>query len=102
KHGFTDNNNPGPITVLNNTSFKNGKANFQFREGGTHVFTNNVSLKSTDSDRTTGTLTETSNLFWDKKKGSNNNGGTLVVSEDDFISLTPPTTVDRKADGSPD
>lgn len=102
KDGFTDNNNPGPITVTNNTGFKNTKSNFNFRQGGTHIFTNNVSFKSGESDKSTGTLTGTSNVFWNKKKGSENNGGTLTVSEEDFVSVGPPNTVGRKADGSPD
>lgn len=102
KHGFTDNNNPGPITVAGNTAFHNGESNFNFRKGGTHVFTNNLSLQPGESDRTTGTLTGASNVFWDKKKGSVNTGGSLAVSEDDFVSLTPPSTVGRKPDGSPD
>jgi hypothetical protein len=41
-------------------------------------------------------------VFWDKKKGSNNNGGALVISEDDFISLKPPSSFTRKAEGSID
>lgn len=101
KHGFTDNNNPGPIIVTNNTGFHNGECNFNFRKGGTHVFTNNVSLQPGEPDKTSGTLTGTSNVFWNKK-GSDNNGGTLTVAEDDFVSLTPPIIVGRHADGSPD
>jgi len=68
KHGFTDNNNPGPITVTNNTATHNGESNFKFREGGTHIFTNNTSVEPNESDKTTGTLVGTSNVFWYKKK----------------------------------
>ena len=101
KHGFTDNNNSGPIIVSNNIGFHNGETNFNFRKGGVHVFTGNISLLPAQSDKATGTLTGTTNLFWDKKKGSVNNGGELKVSPDDFVSLVPPKVVGRKADGSP-
>lgn len=89
-HGFTDNNNLGSITVLNNTGFNNAESNFQFREGGTHVFTNNASLTSGSSDKTTGTLTAYTNVFWKNNK-SDNNGGTLVISSADFVSITAPS-----------
>jgi hypothetical protein len=102
KHGFTDNNNPGPIEVLGNLSVRNKECNFNFRTGGTHVFTGNISFQSGQSDKFTGTLTGTSNIFWHNKKGSQNNGGTATASEDDFVSLTPPSQVGRDANGAPD
>ncbi len=98
-HGFTDNNNPGPITVTNNTSFNNTQSNFNFRSGGHSVFTNNASLNAGSSDATFDTLTGTTNLFW-KNGASDNNGGTKVISASDFQSLTPPNPFTRNTDGS--
>ncbi|MBC8083393.1 MAG: right-handed parallel beta-helix repeat-containing protein, partial [Hymenobacter sp.] len=98
KHGITDNNNLGSIKVTNNTSFNNAETNFQFRAGGRHVFTNNLSFQGVSSDKFTGTLVGTSNVFWVNRASSN--GGGLVVSAADFVSLTAPT-VGRNADGSP-
>ena len=102
KHGFTDNNNPGPIAVSNNIGFHNGETNFNFRKGGVHVFTGNISVSPAQSDKFVGTLTGDTNVFWDKKKGSTNNGETLTVSDADFVSVVPPAIVGRRADGSPD
>jgi uncharacterized repeat protein (TIGR02543 family) len=98
-HGFTDNNNPGPIQVVNNTSFNNTQSNFNFRSGGHSVFTNNASLNAGSSDATFDSLTGTTNLFW-KSGASDNNGGTKVISASDFQSLTPPASFARNADGS--
>jgi hypothetical protein len=100
KHGFTDNNNPGPINVTNNTAFNNAQSNFNFRTGGLHVFMNNASLSAGMSDKAAGVLSGTTNLFWDKKKGSTNSGGPLVISEADFVSLKPPSIFTRNEDGS--
>jgi uncharacterized repeat protein (TIGR02543 family) len=99
-HGFTDNNNPGPITVTNNTAFNNTNSGFNFRSGGNSVFTNNASLNAGSSDTTFSTLTGTTNLFW-KNGASDNNGGTKVISASDFISLTVPSGgFTRNSDGS--
>lgn len=99
-HGFTDNNNPGNITVRNNTSVNNAQSNFNFRTGSTATFTNNASFNSGSSDSTNGTLTGTTNLFWKNSK-SDNNGGTKVISAADFVTLTPPSGgFTRNADGS--
>ena len=98
-HGFTDNNNPGPITVTNNTSFNNTNSGFNFRSGGNSVFTNNASLNAGSSDATFSTLTGTTNLFW-VSGASNNNGGAKVISAADFQNLTPPSSFARNADGS--
>ena len=98
-HGFTDNNNPGPITVTNNTSFNNTNSGFNFRSGGNSVFTNNASLNAGSSDATFSTLTGTTNLFW-VSGASNNNGGAKVISAADFQTLTPPASFARNADGS--
>ncbi len=99
-HGFTDNNNPGPITVTNNTSFNNTNSGFNFRSGGNSVFTNNASLNAGSSDATFSTLTGTTNLFW-VSGASNNNGGMKVISAADFQTLTVPSGgFARNADGS--
>ena len=99
-HGFTDNDNPGPITVTNNTGFNNANSNFNFRSGGSSVFTNNASLNAGSSDATYSTLTGTTNLFW-VSGASNNNGGTKVISSADFQNLTAPTGgFTRNTDGS--
>lgn len=98
-HGLTDNNNLGNIDVRNNTSFNNADSNFQFRDGGNHTFTNNASLNAGSSDKATGTVTGTTNLFW-MNNASNNNGGTRVISASDFQTLTPPANFGRNADGS--
>jgi hypothetical protein len=100
QHGFTDNNNQGAMTVLNNTSFNNTETNFNWRTGSTSTFTNNASYNSGQSDTTNGTLTGTTNLFW-KNGVSNNNGGTKVISAADFQSLTAPSGgFTRNSDGS--
>ncbi|ATC64553.1 hypothetical protein CMV30_11640 [Nibricoccus aquaticus] len=100
QHGFTDNNNQGAMTVLNNTSFNNTETNFNWRTGSTATFTNNASYNSGQSDTTNGTLTGTTNLFW-KNNVSNNNGGTKVISAADFQTLTPPSGgFTRNSDGS--
>lgn len=99
-HGFTDNNNPGPITVTNNTGFNNANSNFNFRSGGHSVFTNNASLNAGSSDATFDVLTGTTNVFW-KNGASDNNGGSIVISASDFITLTAPSGgFGRNADGS--
>lgn len=98
-HGFTDNDNPGPISVTNNTSFNNAVSNYSFREGGTHVFTNNLSFQGVSSDKTTGTLVSNSNVFW--VSGASSNGKGLVVSAADFVSVAAPSSVGRNSDNTP-
>lgn len=95
KHGFTYNSNPGSISMKNNTSWANGQSNFAF-DKGTHIFTNNLSFNGGSSDKTSGTDTDSSNVWWKNKKSTNAKG--LVVSAEDFASLSP--SVIRNADGS--
>lgn len=98
KHGFTYNSNPGSIKLANCTSYNNGRtsgSNFAF-DVGTHVFTNLLSYKATSSDKTSGTDTSSSNVWW--KSSTSVNGKGLVCSDADFVSLTP--TVTRNSDGS--
>jgi len=95
KRGFTFNSNPGSVTVTNNTSWGNGESNFKFDEG-THVFTNNLSLQSGQSDKHSGADVSNTNCW--RMNGVSVNGKGLVVSAADFVSLTP--TITRNADGS--
>ena len=95
KHGITFNSNPGSITVTNNTSWGNGESNFKFDEG-THIFTNNLSFQSGQSDKHSGTDISNTNCWWINNVSVNGKG--LLVSAADFVSLTP--TISRNADGS--
>ena len=96
-HGFTDNDNPGNITVTNNTSWNNAESNFNFRDGSTSTFTNNLSFNAGESDKSFGTDVSGKNVWW--KNGVSTSAGGLVVSSADFISLTP--SVAKNTDGSP-
>lgn len=96
-HGFTDNNNPGNIEVTNNTSYNNAESNFNFREGSTATFRNNLSFNAGSSDKSNGTDVGTSNVWW--KNNVSTNSGSLAVSAADFISTSP--SVSKDADGSP-
>lgn len=97
-HGFTDNNNPGNIEVSNNTSYNNATSNFNFREGSTAVYRNNLSFNAGSSDKSTGTEIGNSNVWW--KNNASTNSGSLVVSSADFVSTSP--VVGKNSDGSPD
>ncbi|SFD21031.1 Por secretion system C-terminal sorting domain-containing protein [Chitinophaga sp. CF118] len=96
-HGFTDNNNPGNIEVTNNTSYNNAESNFNFREGSTATFKNNLSFNAGSSDKSNGTDVGTTNVWW--KNNVSTNSGSLVVSSADFVSLT--ASVAKNSDGSP-
>lgn len=96
-HGFTDNNNPGNIEVSNNTSYNNAESNFNFREGSTATFRNNLSFNAGSSDKSNGTEVGSSNVWW--KNNVSTNSGSLVVSSADFISTSP--SVGKNSDGSP-
>lgn len=96
-HGFTDNDNPGAMTITNNTSWNNAQSNFNFRDGSTSTFTNNLSYNAGASDKNYGTQVSNSNVWW--INGVSTNSGSLVVSSADFVSLTP--SVSKNSDGSP-
>lgn len=96
-HGITDNNNPGNMEVSNNTSYNNAQSNFNFRDGSTATYRNNLSFNAGSSDKTAGTEIGASNVWW--KNNASTNSGSLVVSSADFISTTP--SVGKNADGSP-
>lgn len=66
KHGFTFNSNPGSLTITGNVSIGNEERNFNF-DGGTSVFSRNVSCDSGSKDRIVGT-DKGDNAFW---SGSN-------------------------------
>ena len=126
-HGFTDNSNPGPITLKNCTSFNNSladgkKSNFDFAraDSSNNYFTNIItfSTKAVSSDKYKGTATNCS--FYSGSKyylitsttsvnTRNSQYGTLNtagVTTSDFVSLSAPassTTLHqtlRNSDGS--
>ncbi|MER7787007.1 right-handed parallel beta-helix repeat-containing protein [Streptomyces sp. NPDC097640] len=83
KHGFTYNSNPGHMSVSGNVSVDNAERNFSF-DGGTSVFRDNVSCRSSSSgtkDRTIGDA-DGSNQFWSGTNGSrcSSYGGALKWS----------------------
>lgn len=65
KHGFTWNSNPGSLQVSNNISVDSAQRNFTF-EGGSSVFRNNLSCRSSTSgtnDKVVGDA-DSSNSWW--------------------------------------
>ncbi|WP_402374817.1 pectate lyase family protein [Isoptericola rhizosphaerae] len=68
KHGFTYNRNPGSMAVSGNVSIGNEERNFNF-DGGSSVFSGNVSCDSGSTDRYRGTDAG-GNSFWDGSNGS--------------------------------
>ncbi|WP_312370756.1 right-handed parallel beta-helix repeat-containing protein [Lachnoclostridium sp.] len=112
-HGFTDNSNPGPITLKNCTSFNNsladgGKSNFDFARADTsnNYFTNIItfSTKSVSSDKYKGTATNcsfynsskyyliTSTSSVNTRSGSYGTLNTTGVKTSDFVSLSAPAS----------
>ena len=81
KHGFTYNRNLGSIEITNCTGYNNADRNFSF-DGGTSVFTNNLSYKTSSNDKLIGT--DNGNNVWD-----NDNDPLYPVSDDDFVTLVP-------------
>ncbi|MEI8632737.1 right-handed parallel beta-helix repeat-containing protein [Vibrio sp. PP-XX7] len=89
--GFDQNNNDGGVTVINNTSYKNG-INYGFgndlKSGQQHYFRNNVSL----SGSVTVKNASATHNSWDDGP---------AASTSDFVSLdTSAATVARNEDGS--
>ncbi len=115
KHGFTDNSNPGPITVKNCTSWHNSMTsttsqstsnyNFAF-SNGTHNMSNNLSYVGGGNDHyTTGSDLSNSNVWWNKDKQTATNAtGTITATAADFSSAPSYTfgvsPVSRNSDGS--
>ena len=110
-HGFTDNSNPGVITVKNCTSFNNslmdgGKSNFDFArsDSSNNIFINLISFstKKVASDKYKGTATNCSFYYSGKYylitstanvNTRNSVYGTLNtagVTTSDFVSLSSP------------
>lgn len=92
--GFDQNNNAGGVTLINNTSYKNG-INYGFcstvSSGEKHTFRNNISLSGSSADSICNTTDNTNNTW--------NTG--LAASSTDFVSLdTNLATKAREADGS--
>ncbi|HYH01965.1 MAG TPA: right-handed parallel beta-helix repeat-containing protein, partial [Bacillota bacterium] len=95
--GFWGNGNGGTMTVTNCTGYDNKDGgNFRF-DKGTHIFKNNLSYLSPDTDYHYGTDVDNSNVWW-KSNGNCVNAKGLVVNASDFVSLAP--TFNRNADGS--
>jgi len=68
KHGFTWNNNPGPMQVYDNISISNSERNYIF-DGGTSVFTNNLSCRFLTpitgwNDKLVGNFSDPSNAWF--------------------------------------
>ncbi|SHO57393.1 right-handed parallel beta-helix repeat-containing protein [Vibrio quintilis] len=89
--GFDQNNNAGGVTVINNTSYKNG-TNYGFgnslASGQKHYFRNNVSLSGSVSVKNA----SAKHNSWDTGPSA---------SKSDFVSLdTSKATVSRNKDGS--
>lgn len=126
-HGFTDNSNPGPITLKNCTSFNNSladgnKSNFDFArsDASNNNFTNIItfSTKPVSSDKYKGTATNCS--FYNSSKyylittttsvntrsGSYGTLNSTGVKTSDFVSLSAPASSTnlhqtlRNSDGS--
>jgi hypothetical protein len=70
KDGFTWNSNPGAITVTSNVSKNNAQRNFNF-DGGTSVFSSNISCRSGSgtNDRIIGT-DKGNNTWWMGSNGA--------------------------------
>jgi len=116
KHGFTDNGNPGPITISNCTSWHNsmGKSptqqttsdyNFNFPKGE-HIMYNNLSWEGGGSDvgHVPAGSTVHHNVFYNKDKKTYVSDMNVTMSADDFL-VTPSYTFGvvpftRNADGS--
>ncbi|MFE7629561.1 right-handed parallel beta-helix repeat-containing protein [Kocuria sp. NPDC057446] len=105
--GFSDNFNPGRLSVTNNTAVDNKRYNFIFRtnpyfgpdEQG--VFRNNLSVVTGDhgrADRVSGDVDRT-NVFYDGSE-SRIDGGKRLVFPRDFVSLEQPAEHERADDGS--
>lgn len=105
--GFSDNFNPGRLSVTNNTAVDNKRYNFIFRtnpyfgpeEQG--VFRNNLSVFTGSHDRAdqvSGDVDRT-NVFYDGSE-SRIDGGKRLVFPRDFVSLEQPARHERADDGS--
>lgn len=108
--GFSDNFNPGRLTVTNNTAIDNKRYNFIFRINpyvapeDQGVFRGNLSLRTTIRDENrpdavSGDVDATNFLF-DGTATKNSEGRKVTAKE--FASLTAPDSYKRKKDGSID
>jgi hypothetical protein len=105
--GFSDNFNPGRLTVTNNTAIDNKRFNFIFRINpfvspeDQSVFRNNLSVRtSVAADSRADVLTgdvDATNFMFDGGKTKNSKGRTVTAW--DFVSLRQPGGYGRGADG---
>ncbi|MDX3458488.1 right-handed parallel beta-helix repeat-containing protein [Streptomyces sp. ME02-8801-2C] len=111
--GFTDNFNPGRMTLTGNTSFDNKRFNYiarfnpYFTAAEQGVYRDNLSFRTEDGpggaepvrDFLSGDVDRTNVLFDGERAVSSD--GTTVATTADFYSLTPPASYERNRDGTP-
>ncbi|MDW4911341.1 right-handed parallel beta-helix repeat-containing protein [Streptomyces sp. ADMS] len=111
--GFTDNFNPGRMTLTRNTSFDNKRFNYiarfnpYFTADQQGVYRDNLSFRTEGGpggavpvrDFLSGDVDRTNVLFDGERAVSSD--GTTVATAADFCSLTPPVTYERNRDGTP-
>jgi hypothetical protein len=101
--GFSDNFNPGRMTVTNNTAVDNKRFNFIFRinpnfaPADQSVFRNNLSLRTRPgrADAVSGDVDDSNYLY----NGTATTGEGGTVGSRDFLSLTAPAGYGRNDDG---
>lgn len=105
--GITDNFNPGALVIDNNISLDNKRFNYIFRTNPYDIkpsakFTNNISLRTNYADKyddaVVGSIDPKSNYFIGQAHSKNGEGQNL--NTDAWITLTPPVTFKRAADGT--
>ncbi|BBC35714.1 hypothetical protein SGFS_070080 [Streptomyces graminofaciens] len=111
--GFTDNFNPGRMTLTRNTSFDNKRFNYiarfnpYFTAEQQGVYRDNLSFRTADGpggahpvrDFLSGDVNDT-NVLFDGDHAVNSDGTTTATTAD-FRSLTPPESFARHRDGTP-
>ncbi len=110
--GFTDNFNPGRMTLTGNTSFDNKRFNYiarfnpYFTAAEQGVYRDNLSFRTPDGpggaapvrDFLSGDVDRT-NVLFDGERAVNSDGTTAATAAD-FCSLTPPASYERNRDGT--
>lgn len=105
--GITDNFNPGALVVDNTISLDNKRFNYIFRTNPYDIkpsakFTNNISLRTDYADKyddaVVGSIDPKSNYFIVQAQSKNGEGQN--VNANAWVTLTPPATFKRAADGT--